>query len=730
MLQKPKITHPIRQDAHMVNTMKTHPTIQMLIIGLVLTAMTIAVFWQVTGFDFVNFDDRIYVTENLHIQSGISLNGFRWAFTTTYAQFWHPLTWLSLMVDYELFALNAGGYHLTNLLLHIMSTLLLFWLFRRMTGALWPSAFIAAFFALHPLHVESVAWIAERKDVLSGFFWMLTLCLYVYYTEKPTIRRYGLVLLSFTCGLMSKSMVVTLPVILILLDYWPLGRLQTRTIRTGLADGVTDSVNVKPLKTKAGKNTLKKKITPPDDRKSPQSMVAGIIPLWQLWEKIPFFVLSAVFSIITLYAQHKPPEALFPWTARLANASVSFVTYLAKLFWPHHLAVFYPFPDHLSPWQVAGAVLLICVVSTAVIILVKRFPFLLVGWLWYSVTLLPVIGIIQIGDFAMADRYTYLPTIGISVMLAWGVPLLFPRVGLRRNILFPTGIIILAVWAVLSWQQCRYWKNSLDLFQHALQVTKDNRLARNSLGVALTEAGRHQEAIAHYQAAVDLNPYDDKARCNLGLALAADGKIAEAITHYRAALDFNPNNEIAHTNIGSALVRAGKNDEAADHYRTAIQLNPNYDHAHYNFANLLIKQGKMEDALKHYQLTVKINSHHEDALANWADILVRQGKIAEAIEQYRQVLKINPSSFRALNNLGVNLEKQLRHDEAIACYHQALNVEPSNPGVHFNLGVALGNKGDLDGAIEHFRMAVSLQPKFVQAEKMLKTAEQMRREKR
>ena len=304
---------------------------------------TLAVFWQVNQCDFINIDDEVYVTENLHVRSGITLDGFRWAFSTTYAEFWHPLTWLSLMLDYQLYGLNAGGYHLTNLILHILSTLLLFWLFNRMTGMIWRSAFVAALFALHPLHVESVVWIAERKDVLSAFFFMLTLCLYVYYTEKPDIKKYLLVLFCFACGLMSKSIVVTLPVILILLDYWPLKRFESK------------------------KNNL---------------------ILWQLKEKIPFFVLSAIFSIVTFYAQYTDKSGFvrdFPFSlsSRIANALVSFVTYLEKIFWPHDLIFFYPFSNQLAVWQIWGAALLIIVISIFVVAMVKRSPYLLVGWLWY-----------------------------------------------------------------------------------------------------------------------------------------------------------------------------------------------------------------------------------------------------------------------------------------------------------------------------------------------------------
>ena len=314
-----------------------------MIVYIVLILVTLAVFWQMNQFDFIYLDDQVYVTGNLHIQSGITLEGFCWAFSTYDTDgLWHPLIWLSLMFDYQLFGLNACGYHMTNLILHILSTLLLFWLFNRMTGTIWKSAFVAGLFALHPLHVESVAWIAERKDALSAFFWMLTLCFYVYYTERPVIRRYLLVLFSFVFALMSKPMVVTLPVIMILLDYWPLGRFQS---------------------------------------------IKGSLILWQLREKSLFLVLSAVLSIVTVYTMYPNVIEYFPLGSRFANAPVSFVTYLEKTFWPHSLAVFYPFLYKLPIWQVLGSVLMIFVISIAAISMMKRMPYLFVGWLWYTITL-------------------------------------------------------------------------------------------------------------------------------------------------------------------------------------------------------------------------------------------------------------------------------------------------------------------------------------------------------
>ena len=476
---------------------KINPSLdrQKLIVYVVLAIVTLAVFWQVNQYDFVNLDDGGYIYQNSYIRSGISLDGLRWAFSTKYFHLWHPLTCLSLMFDYQLFGLNAGGYHLTNLILHILSTLLLFWLFNRLTGAIWKSAFVAAFFALHPLHVESVAWITERKDVLSAFFWMLTLCLYIYYTEKPAIKRYLLVFFGFVLALMSKPMVITLPVVMILLDYWPLGRFKSKK---------------------------------------------GNLILWQLREKLPFFILAAVFSIITLYTMYNPSVKLFPLGSRIANALVSFVTYLEKTFWPHDMAVFYPFPAQIPVWQVLLALSLILVITTVVIVMAKRMPYLFVGWLWYSITILPVIGIIQNGDYAMADRYHYLPSIGIAVMLAWGIPFMFTREDIRKKYLFPAGIVFLAIMTLLTWQQCGYWQNNLKLFSHALSVTKNNYLAHTNIASALFEEGKTKEAIYHCNEATRLNPDYIITYINKGFIYTKLGQYQLAIKNFDEAIRRKP----------------------------------------------------------------------------------------------------------------------------------------------------------------------------------------------
>jgi tetratricopeptide (TPR) repeat protein len=399
--------------------------------------------------------------------------------------------------------------------------------------------------------VESVAWVTERKDVLSAFFWMLTLCLYVYYTEKPVIKRYLLVLFGFICALMSKPMVVTLPVVMILLDYWPLKRFESKK---------------------------------------------GNIFSWQLKEKMPFFILSAVLSVVTLYDSQKADDynlEHFPFISRLANATVSFVTYLEKTFWPHDMAVFYPFPAHIPLWQILGATLLILVISVAVIVMAKRLPYLFVGWMWFTITILPVTGIIyQIWLCAMADRYHYLPSIGIAVMMAWGIPFLFPRENMRKKILFPVGIAFLIIMSFLSWQQCRYWKNSIELWNHALKVTENNYQAHNNIGLALFAEGRIDEAIGHYNKAIsitrDANAYVYNFR---GAAYSAQEKYQLAINDYNKAISIYIDYFEAYNNRGIVYANLGYYQLALEDFNKAVLLNPDFADAYSNSAFIYYKRG-------------------------------------------------------------------------------------------------------------------------------------------
>ena len=539
----------------MSNNIKISPDSKKLIVYLTLLVATFAVYWQVNAFDFINFDDNLYVFENGHIPAGITPDGIRWAFTTKLSGLWNPLVWLSFMFDYQLFGLNAGGYHLNNLLLHILSTLLLFWLFNRMTGNLWKSAFVAAFFALHPLHVESVAWIAERKDVLSAFFWMSTLCLYVYYTEKPSAGRYLSALLSFILALMSKPMVVTLPLVMILLDYWPLKRFESHR---------------------------------------------GNFILWQVKEKIPFFLLSAGLIILTLYAPdnyhitENPDLTYLPLLSRLANAPVAFVTYLGKTFYPFHLAVFYPFTQNIPLWQVLCASLLITAATAIIIAMAKSRPYLFAGWFWFAMTIAPVIGIIQISlstPYAMADRYHYLPSIGLAIMMAWGIPSLISGEHLRKKILFPAGILVMAALSFITWNQCRYWKNTATIFNHTLQITRDNYMVHLNFGPFFNKEGNFKEAIRHYNEAIRINPDFVITYYNRGNAYAKLGEYRLAINDYNKAIQLKPDIAEIYNNLGCAYFDIGQHQQAIENFSRAIILKPNSKH-YLNRASVYLIQGR------------------------------------------------------------------------------------------------------------------------------------------
>ena len=705
-----------------------------LIIAFLIVASFIA-FGRILANDFVNYDDNRLITENSHIKTGFNAESIKWAFTNSSVEYWHPLTWLSIMLDWRLFGANASGHHFVSLLLHIGSAILLFLFLSKATGALWPSAFAAALFALHPLRVESVAWAAERKDVLSVFFGMATLYAYAYYVEKPQISKYFICLILFVLSLMSKLTLVTLPCVLLLLDYWPLGRWQKAS--------TPDSVPVLVDKGTGKKKSIKLKAESSVDKKIAKPVQSGRQLIGNLlWEKVPFFFLALSLGSMGIWQAQK--DRLFvtlqqnPFFDRIMNAIVSYVSYLGKTFWPIDLAVFYPYPDAPPLWQFLGALLIFLLISVVIILYIRKLPFLFVGWFWYLGVLFPVIGLMQAGLQTMADRYTYFPSIGIAIMLTWGVGYLLPKVKLRKIIIIPTAIILAAL-TFLTWQQCGYWKNSISLFNHVLQATKDNYLAHLGLGTALAAEGKNEEAIHHYRESIEINPYLSNTHLNLAHALVIQGRIEEAIAQYLAVIKLNPDQEEAHSDLGVVLATQGKkladqgkksaarrmNEEAIAHYLAAIKINPNYDNAYYNLANLYIKQGKIAEAIDNYVQAIKINPDHFDAHFNLADIFVQQSKIDQAIEHFREAVRINPSSFKALNNLGVYLEKQLKHDEAIYYYRQALQLEPNNPGIYFNLGVAQGNKGEVKEAIENFRQAVFLKPDFEAARRALRLAQEI-----
>lgn len=485
-----------------------------LLISLLLTFAALVVFWQLADHEFVNFDDELYVTRNSHVQAGLTYQGLVWALTTTHVGNWHPLTWLSHMLDCELYGLNPGGHHFTSLLLHIANTLLLFVVLKRMTGALRRSVFVAALFALHPLHVESVAWVAERKDVLSTFFWILTMGVYVRYVERPGLNGYLLVLLSFALGLMAKPMLVTLPFVLLLLDYWPLGRFQFGQSSDDSNSQSHESINFS----------------------NQRSLIFRLV-----LEKAPFFALAAVSGVVTFLVQQGGGAVcsldVLTLDIRVANAMVSYVSYMEKMIWPHHLAVFYPHPGSSLPmWQAAGAGLLLLSVSGLVVRAARRYPYLLTGWLWYLGTLVPVIGLVQVGGHAMSDRYTYVPLIGLFIIMAWSVPDLLSRWRYRNIGLALAAGALLSAFMICTTVQVRHWQNSVALFEHTLDVTANNWLAHNNMGIALARRGKFDEAIAHYSETLRIKPNYARAYNNRGIVLAVQGKTAQAIAHFREAL--------------------------------------------------------------------------------------------------------------------------------------------------------------------------------------------------
>lgn len=621
---------------------------------LLLAAMVWVVFGRTLGFGFVDFDDNSYIYENPIVQKGLTFPGILWAFTHVWASNWHPLTWISHMLDCQFYGLNAGGHHLTNVLLHTATVILLFLTLRRMTGCLWRSAFVAAVFAIHPLRVESVAWLAERKDVLSGLFFMLTLGAYVRYARSPrSPARYGLVILMFALGLMCKPMLVTLPFVLMLLDYWPLNRLQ---INPG----------TEPI-FRLGRRQIPRRL---------------------LLEKLPLLGLAVASCAITIFAQTRviTSSGNLSLVMRLENAFISYVAYMDQMFWPSGLAVLYPLtPGGVRVAEAALALVVLAGISTGVIVLRRRDPYLLTGWLWYLVMLVPVIGILQVGVQARADRYTYLPQIGLYLLLTWAAADLCARWRYGRAALGGGAAIILVALIFCARTQTIYWRNSATLWTHTLACTSDNFMAHYGLGHALFDQGKVEEAIAQYQAALEINPDYAEACNNLGNALLQEGKVDEAIAHLQRALQINPDYAEACNNLGNALLQQGKVDEAIAQLQRSLQINPDDASAHDILGNALLQKGNANEAIAQYQVALQINPHYAEAHFNLGNAQLRQGNVAEAIREYQKALQIKPDFADAHNNLGTALLQQGNAAEAITEYRKALQIKPDKVGVQNNL---------------------------------------------
>jgi len=635
------------------------------LIGLALVLVATAVYWPVLGFGFVNLDDPSIIYDNSMVTNGWTLRGFFWSLTTSYFEYWHPITWMSHMTDCQFFGVSAGWHHLTSLAIHLANTLLLFAVLLEMTGFKMRSAMVAALFALHPMHVESVAWLSERKDLLSTLFWLLSVWAYVRYFKalRATSARsnlfHRLSLLFFVFGLMSKPMVVTLPFVLLLLDFWPLGRISN--FRFQISNSTADSI-------------------PGGAQKPFLNLVR---------EKAPFFGLALLSCVITFSnvkaANNVLSAAVVPWSLRLTNVPVSYARYLAKLAWPVNLSVQYPLPDHWENWRVALSVLLILAISAVAVAKVRAAPYWLFGWCFFLGTLVPTISLVPVGFQSMADRYTYLPYIGLFVAGVWGVAEFAGR-GRGRIIVLAAAAGALAACAVVSRAQIGYWRNGETLFRRVIAVTPDHTLSRYGLGNALLK----------------------------------EGKLAEAMLQLQAALKLMPNNPLALNDVGFILDQQGRYQEAVGRYEAALKANPNYAPAHYNLGGLLQRSGHLDEAIEQFQAAVRLTPEDPDAHNNLGTALAAKGQNDQAVVEFAEAVRLKPSDSEARFNLGIVLLGKGRNEEAVRQFQAFTNQQPDNADGHYELGVALLGTGRRQEAVAELEQALKLRPDFPNAAKVMR----------
>jgi len=661
-----------------------------ILICIVLTLLTFGAFERVRHNEFVDYDDDALITENPHVSTGLTQENIRWAFAFSeegHCGNWHPLTSLSYMLDCQLFGLKPAWHHLTNLFFHIVNTLLLFAVLKRMTGTLWQSAFVAAAFALHPLHVEPVVWAASRKDVLSTMFWLLTMAAYLRYVKAPDVSRYLLTLLSFALALMAKSMVVTLPFVLLLLDYWPLQRLKLSAL-----DGHTASADDNRSAT--------------DVRKAACRLVA---------EKIPFIFLAIILSIITLRMQSSAGAVQsMRLTQRMAIAVVSYCQYLIKMVWPANLAVLYPLPNVVYISSLS-ANLIVLVALTVVAVYYRRCrPWFLMGWLWYLGTLVPVIGVVKVGVAAIADRYTYLPSIGLFIIVAWAAAELFSRWRYGKLLLTALAVVILSAWTVCTWFQVAYWRDDITLYEHTLDVTENNFVMHHNLGVILTDQGRFEEAAVQFRQALRINPRLYDAHNNLGMILFEQAKYDEAAAHFNEALRIKPDFHNARQNLGIVYVAQGKLEQAAEQFQEALRLKPDWPQIHNKLAVVFLRLGRLDDAITHYEYSVELEPDQPDVHKELGMLFLQQSDFERVIFHWQKALDLQPQSIELMNNLAwivaTNPNPRFRDPQkAVSLAERACEISSYQvPGSLDTLSAAYAAAGRFSDAVATAEKALDL----------------------
>ncbi|HEX4609934.1 MAG TPA: tetratricopeptide repeat protein [Urbifossiella sp.] len=650
---------------------QTHQTrVPAWLVGLLLGGVVLGVYARAVGLDFINFDDDDYVTRNEHVRQGLTADGVRWAITSLDEVNWHPVTWLSLQLDTQLFGPGPVGYHRTNVLLHAGNTVLLFWLLYRTTAALWPSAVAAGFFGLHPVHVEAVAWVTARKDVLSTFFWLLATVAYVRYARRPGVGRYALVVLPFTLGLASKQMLVTLPAALLLLDYWPLGRWPA---------GVPWAAGYAPA--------------------SARRLVL---------EKLPLLALTVPAALLTLWAQAPIIHPLSDYTVydRIANALVSCVIYLRMVVWPTDLAILYPLPRGIPVWQPVAAFALLAAATAGAVRTARTRPYLIVGWLWFLGTLVPVIGLVQNGPQARADRYAYVPYIGLYVAAAWAGATAPPA----RRALALLGVVALVACAGLARHQMGYWRDSETLWRHALAATTDNAGAHTMLAKTLLDKGEFPEAVEQFEAALRMEPDNVANLGNIAVGLMMTGRPDEAAGYLERSLRLRPGHAATHFNLGSVRERQNRLPEALAHYTTAVELDPGLTAAGVARAGVLSRLGEFARAREQLDRLLAAEPNSPALHTELGRLLGRQRRFAEAVAAYDRALGLAPDHADAWNAKGFAVEGLGRPADAAECYRRAVALRPRELQYRLNLAHAESALGRDGAAAEQFRAAFELRP--------------------